>query len=72
MSNNTYRIIIALDIDAQTSMDAYRQVTKAMGEVEARTEGNIQWESTDEWYSEDGEAIHPDTIQMVRTTVLPG
>lgn len=61
----TYRLIVAIDVDAPNLEDAYETVYRGMG----RQFGN-DWESTDEAYDGDGEPIDEDTLSQARIAVL--
>lgn len=57
-----YRIIVAIDVEAPTVDEAYRSVHALLTEC--------AWESTDEWYAPDGEAIPESDISACRLRVL--
>lgn len=63
----THRIVICLDIEAPSTKEAYRTVYRAMKKVGYET---FQWESSDEWYDPDGEALDADTVQKIRMEVF--
>jgi hypothetical protein len=62
-----YRIIIALDIEASSTEEAYAKAYETMKQVDTES---FQWESTDEWFDEDGELIPPDAVQDIRMKVF--
>ena len=66
---NSYRFVICVDLDAPDVDAAYKRLYKTMGEVERRSAGDVQWESTDENYCE-GEEISPDAMQKSRMATL--
>jgi hypothetical protein len=68
-----YRFIIAVDIDADDLKSAYGKLYHFMGQ---RGPGvgwdrkDLDWESTDENYDDDGEEIDPDVMQKARMEVF--
>ena len=58
----TYRLIIAVDVNADDLADAYARVYRFMG----TTPPGMDWESTDEAYDPDGEIIDADLLQTAR------
>lgn len=64
------RIVVCLDVNAAGPADAYLAVYNALGVMEANTLGDVQWESTDEWYDDDGERIPLSDIEEARTFAL--
>ena len=65
MSAN-FRFVICVDVEADGLKEAYRSLYKHMGLLPE----DMEWESTDEWYDEDGEQGDPDVLQDVRMTVF--
>ena len=63
----TYRIVVALDVEASSIAEAYRKVYQTMRTVDC---DSFQWESTDEWFTPDGEALEPDDVQSIRMAVF--
>jgi hypothetical protein len=57
-----YRLIIAVDVEADDLPSAYSLVYRFMGTVPA----GMDWESTDEAYAPDGEVIDADMLQTAR------
>ena len=57
--------MICVDIDADTPTEAYGKLYEAMGKVEKENK-DIQWESSDEWYDEDGEPLTEKSAQLAR------
>lgn len=66
----SYRLVICLDVQANDLQNAYKKVYRAMGLVEAETEGEIQWESTDEWFDKDGYPGDLENLQETRMNVF--
>lgn len=62
------RIVVCLDIEAATPTEAYKKLYQQMPKLH---DAGIDWESTDEWYDEDGEALSPEQITEIRQNVLP-
>lgn len=65
-----FRIVICCDVEAKTAVSAYRKLFAAMRDVEDQTEASIQWESTEEWYTPDGDTIPEETILGARLIVI--
>ena len=61
----SYRIVICVDIDAESAQDAYEKLYDAMAEAE-RSDDDICWESSDEWYDDAGDEILTCDIQAAR------
>ena len=66
------RICVCIDVGTGDPTEAYRFVKKLMDQAVytdnvARFDG---WESSDEWYGEDGEPIDESVIQEARMKVL--
>jgi hypothetical protein len=61
------RIIVALDVEAKTPEDAYKKLYDALPLLHPR---GIDWESTDEWYGTDGEALTEEAVSAARLRVL--
>jgi hypothetical protein len=58
-----YRIVICVDIEADSLTLAYGKLHDFMGTVPT----DVEWESTDEWFDdEDGEPGDPDAMQKAR------
>lgn len=62
-----YRIVVCLDVEARSMADAYRRVYRRMKKVDCE---HFQWESTDEWYTPDAEALEPGDVQEIRMKVF--
>lgn len=50
----SYRLVICVDVEAESLDAAYGKVYKAMGTITGKDTG-MDWESTDEWFAQDGE-----------------
>jgi hypothetical protein len=55
------RIIVAIDVDTDDPTEAYRVVDAVLDK-----DLGIEWESTDEWYGDDGEPMDEDEISAIR------
>ena len=62
-----YRIVICLDVAATSMKEAYHRVYKKMKKVDC---DDFQWESTDEWYTPEAEALEPGACQEIRMVVF--
>lgn len=60
--SSSVRIVVCVDIDATTAPEAYAKLYDAMRLL---PEG-MDWESSDEWYGPDGEALSQDAIDDAR------
>ena len=60
----SYRLVICIDVDAESLTQAYGRVHEGMSDV--NFEGFEGWESSDENFDEDGEAVSPDVMQQAR------
>ncbi len=60
----SYRLVICIDVDAESLTQAYGRVHKGMGDV--NFEGLEGWESTDENFDEDANIIPPEVMQQAR------
>lgn len=49
-----YRIVVCFDIEAASPEEAYRTLHAKLGPV---TTLDFEWESTDEWYGDQGERL---------------
>jgi len=65
----TFRIGIMIDVDATSLKEAYKRVYNTMGEV-SMSEGDIDWESSDEWFDEDGQMLNEDEVSSIRLEAL--
>jgi hypothetical protein len=62
-----HRIIVAIDVEAPSLKEAYRRVYQEMAKLDSE---DFQWESTDEWYDDEGDLVHPDKVQEIRMAVF--
>jgi len=62
-----YRLVICLDVEAYNLEQAYERVYDTMGTVDAE---DFQWESTNEAFDPEGDAIDPDEMQEARMKVF--
>lgn len=58
------RIVICVDLESADPVEAYRELFNLMAK------SGLDWESSDEWYADDGESIHQDDQQEVRMKVF--
>jgi hypothetical protein len=63
-----YRIVVCLDVDASNADSAYRAVREAMTKATA-SKAIAGWESTEEWFDDEGRLIPEDEIARVRAEV---
>ena len=71
--NMAYRFVICVDVDADDLKSAYGKLFRFMGVKQAPVginRSDIDWESTDENYDDDGEEIDPDVMQAARMEVF--
>lgn len=62
-----YRIVICVDIHAETLKEAYGKLYDSMKQPEG---SDLDWESTDEWFDdEDGALGTPEELQEARMAV---
>lgn len=67
----TLRIVICCDIDADSVTDAYRKLFRMLWQVQRDNELEwFDWESSDEWYFEDGERVPQNIVDAARSTVF--
>ena len=69
MCNKTFRLVICLDVSADSLEDAYETVYKQMAKLTTTTK-DMDWESSDEWFDQDGVLGDPDTLQEARMRVI--
>lgn len=62
----TIRIVLHVDIPADTPQDAYRKLSEGM----STSKFSEYWESTDEWYDADGDPVSVYDINNARMVVL--
>lgn len=63
----TYRIVVCLDVEARSMAEAYRRVYRRMKKVDC---DNFEWESSDEWYDPEANALEPGDVQEIRMKVF--
>ena len=63
----TYRIVVCLDIEASSPEEAYAKLYKNMPRIAAE---GIDWESTDEWYDDNGAPLSEEQVFAAREAVL--
>lgn len=61
-----YRLVVCIDVEADSLKDAYGKVYEAMGQL---PEG-LDWESSDEAFDPDGAEIGPKKLQEARMAYL--
>jgi len=59
------RIVVCLDCDTDDPAEAYAIVRRILNR-----DIGIEWESSDEWYDSEGEAISEKEISRIRLQVL--
>ena len=62
-----YRFVICVDVEDTDLSAAYSKLYDAMGKISSP---QLEWESTDEAYFEDGEGIDPQLLQKARQLKL--
>ena len=63
-----YRFVICVDVEEQELPAAYAKLYDAMKQISSP---QLEWESTDEAYGEDGQEIDPIVLQNARMMKLP-
>jgi hypothetical protein len=58
------RICVLIDVGTSSPVEAYRTVRRALDAA------RLDWESSDEWYDADGDAIDPEEVQQIRKRVF--
>lgn len=64
-----YRFVICVDVDADSLEMAYSKLTDFMAPTARAASDDINWESSDESYDDDGDPIDPDVMQTARMKV---
>jgi hypothetical protein len=64
-----FRLIVCIDVDADTLEEAYGKVYKGMGKVTGPGTG-LDWESSDEAYDPDGNKIDEADLSKARVAVI--
>lgn len=54
------RLVVCIDVESETLAEAYAEVYRGM------TASGLEWESSDEWFDEDGGLGDPDRLQAAR------
>ena len=67
MNGKVWRWVVCLDIQADSLVDAYGRLWKELGDLDERTQGSIQWESTDEAFNPDGDQLLVKELEACRT-----
>jgi hypothetical protein len=66
-SKSQFRFVICVDVEEKDLASAYSKLYDAMAEISSP---QLEWESTDEAYFEDGEEIDPKFLQKAREIKL--
>lgn len=66
---HSYRLVVCIDVDAQSTLEAYGKVYEAMGKITGPGTG-LDWESSDEAYTPDAEPISEEELSKVRMAYL--
>lgn len=61
------RIVVSIDLPTDDPEEAYRQLYRFLATAE---EHQIQWESTDEWFDNDGNYVCVDRISEIRLKII--
>lgn len=69
MSKPTFRLVVCIDVDAESLLEAYGKVYEAMGKITGPTSG-MDWESSDEAYTPDAEPISEEELSKTRMAYL--
>jgi hypothetical protein len=67
------RIVVCIDVSTDDPVEAYRRVKRAMDEAFYASPARAEfdgWESSDEWYADDGRKLDEDTVQGARMRVF--
>lgn len=70
------RIVICVDLPGDSPVEAYRTLYQLMGSLpDANVDGTVGpaidgWESTDEWFADDGEPMTAEAVQEARSIAL--
>jgi len=64
-----YRIVVCVDIDAPSLLEAYGKLYETMAKVTGPNTG-LDWESSEEAYDSDGEEIDEEILQKARMEYL--
>lgn len=68
MTKRTFRLVVCIDVEADSLESAYEQVYRAL----AKLPPGFGWESSDEAYDEDGDGqgVDEDVLSAARLAVL--
>lgn len=61
-----YRLVVCVDIDAPSLLEAYGKLYETMAKITGPNTG-LYWESSDEAYDSDGEPIDEDELGRAQT-----
>jgi len=64
---STYRFVICVDVEESDLAFAYSKLYHSMALISSK---ELDWESTDEAYFEDGEEVDPNLLQKAREFTL--
>ena len=62
---SSYRIVCAIDIEAESATHAYERLFE-----ELKLPPGFEWESTDEWYDADGNQLSEELVCGARKAVF--
>lgn len=60
--SGSYRIIVCIDVDANSAAEAYGKITAVLCAIEPE----LVWESSDEWYGPDGGQLSEEAVSAAR------
>lgn len=66
---HSYRLVVCIDVDAQSTLEAYGKVYEAMGKITGPSTG-LDWESSDEAYAPNAEPISEEELSKARMAYL--
>ena len=61
-----FRIVTCIDVPASTPEEAYELLRKALRSIPE----SVVWESSDEWYADDGTQVPVEEIEKARMAVF--
>lgn len=67
--SNSYRLVVCIDVDATSLLEAYGKVYEAMGRITGPMSG-MDWESSDEAYTPNAELIPEEELSKTRMAYL--
>jgi hypothetical protein len=62
------RLIVCIDVDVKTLREAYDHTSKALDQLYMPV--SFAWETSDEWYDENGEQGDVEALNSVATEVI--